>query len=194
MKSKIKSGLRGFSLVEMLIATTLFTFVTFVAITTLFMMQTVNNKMKSTKNVYDNMFLAVDDISRETKYGTYFENFNHSALPNPAACTNDCVSYEYLNSETLNTEIHGYYLGPDKAIYKYIKTSSGIYDKEKITTDDIEITNLKFILGGNNSFNDILNPDTKHPSVKLILRGTTKNDPIIPFYIESYLTQRITAN
>ncbi len=195
MKCKIKNKIKGFSLIEMLIATTLFTFVTFVAITTLFMMQTVNNKMKSTKTVYDNMFLVVDDISRETKYGTYFENYNHS-LAVPADCTaaESCVSYEYINSETLATEIHGYYLSADNAIYKYVETAPNVYEKEKITTDDIDINSLKFKIAGNGSFNDAANPDTRHPSIKLLLRGQTKNDPIITFYIESYLTQRISAN
>jgi prepilin-type N-terminal cleavage/methylation domain-containing protein len=191
---KIKCVNRGFSLIEMLVAVALFTFVTFVAITTLFMMQTVNTRMKTTKSIYDNMFIVIDDISRETKYGTYFNNFNHT-LTIPATCIQkDCISYEYLNNETLISEIHGYYLSPDKAIYKYTETAPNIYKSEKITTDDIQVNTLTFILDGNNSFNDLVEPETKHPSVKLIVNGITKNEPIVQFNIESYLTQRIAAN
>jgi type II secretory pathway pseudopilin PulG len=196
-KRKLKN-MRGFTLIETLVGVSLFTFVTFVAISALFSMQTLNTKMKTIKNVYDSMYLVVDDVTRELKQGANYENKNITKTPDTAqSCTadKDCVNFSYLDPENTSVDSeHGYYYDATNfSVYKYTKVGSADTEYQKITKDDVKITKVKFEIVGGASYGDVA-PDTQQPMVKFIIKGETKVKPIIPFYIESVISQRSPAS
>ncbi len=195
--SKIfRNNFKGFTLVETMVGLTLFTFVTFVAISALFSMQTLNIKMKSIKNIYDSMYLVVDDITRELKDGANYEGVNTSditsidcASPSAGSDAFNCISFDFMENRTLS--VHGYYFDTQKeTVYKYKKSliTGGPVEKQRIVKDDIRITKLIFkIVGTKTYYGD---GDTQQPIVKIIIKGETKSVPAIPFYIESIVSQR----
>lgn len=194
---KIKnSKIKGFTLIETLVAVTLFTFVTFVAVSALFSLQEFNNKLKITKKIYENVYLSMDIISSDLKQGTNFENLYYSSLSgegnicsaSPGGNSFDsCLSFDYLNVGNSNSSSRvGYYLESGK-----IKKYSDPTVTQSITSDDIEITKLKFVLVGTNNFSA---GDTQQPMMKIIVKGKSKTVPITNFYIESLISQRPVAN
>jgi type II secretory pathway pseudopilin PulG len=196
----LEKSFRGFTLVETMIGLTLFTFVTFVAISALFSMQTLNVKMKSIKNIYDSMYLVVDDITRELKDGASYEGVNISesrsqtcALTSLGSDAFNCVSFDYMENKQLS--MHGYYFDEDRGtIYKYKKSliTGGVVEKQRIVKDDIKVTKLIFKIVGTKTYYG--GDDTQQPIVKIIIKGETRNLPTIPFYIESIVSQRSPAS
>ena len=193
----------GFTLIETLVAVTLFTFVTFVALSSLFQMQALNTKLKITKSIYNNIYFTIDNITNEVKQSSNFEskNYNNSSFPlgqtcdsvNASAGVDSCIAFDYLNIESLNnSERRGYYLDTSSgAIKKYSGTGSPI----SITSEDINIETLKFILEGNDTYSGAFGTgDSRQPSIKVIIKGQTKKEPKIPFFIETFISQRSLTN
>ncbi len=195
--SKMKVlAVNGFTLIETLVAVTLFTFVTFVAVTALFSLQEFNNKLKVTKKIYENVYLSMDIISSDLKQGTNFENLYYSTLEGTgdvcstapgANLTNSCLSFDYLNVGNSNSSSRvGYYLENGN-----IKKYSDPTLPQSITSDDIEITKLKFVLIGTDNFST---GNIQQPMMKIIVKGKSKNLPSTSFSIESLISQRPVAN
>lgn len=185
----------GFTLIETLVAVTLFTFVTFVALSSLFQMQALNAKLKITKSIYNNMYFTVDNITSEIKQGSNFENSNYVLTGIADNCNvtvnnNSCIAFDYLNIEgSNNSERRGYYLDSiNGSIKKYV----GLQPAETITSEDLNVQILKFVIEGNNTYSGSV--DSAQPSVKVIIKGLTKKKPEIPFYIETFISQRSLTN
>lgn len=186
----------GFTLIETLVAVTLFTFVTFVALSSLFQMQALNTKLKITKSIYNNMYFTMDNITSEIKQGSNFENKTYLAPLtaasdcNVTAGSNSCIAFDYLNIEGLNnSERRGYYLDSiSGSVKKYV--GSGL--AETITSEDLNVKILKFVIEGTNTYS--ASGDSAQPSVKVIIKGITKKKPEIPFYIETLISQRSLTN
>ncbi len=180
----------GFTLIETLVAVTLFTFVTFVALSSLFQMQALNTKLKITKSIYNNLYFTMDNITSEIKQGSNFENKNYNP-PTPTDCVDKtCVAFDYLNIESTNSsESKGYYLDD---VNGSIKKYTGTQPVEIITSEDLKIETLKFIIEGNESYS--VNGESRQPSVKVIIKGITKKEPKIPFAIETFISQRSLSN
>lgn len=193
----------GFTLIETLVAVTLFTFVTFVALSSLFQMQALNTKLKITKSIYSNIYFTIDNITNEVKQGSNFEskNYNNSSFPlgqtcdsvNVSAGVDSCIAFDYLNIESLNnSERRGYYLDTTSgAIKKYTGTGS----PSSLTSEDLKIETLKFIVEGNDTYSGAFGTgDSRQPSIKVIIKGQTKKEPKIPFFIETFISQRSLTN
>lgn len=180
---------RGFTLIETLISTVLFTFVTFVAIVGLFSLQDFNRKLKVISEVYRNVYLSIDIISSDLKQAANFVNIDYTDEL-AVGChdiPSSCIAFDYLNVNTGNSsDINGYVL-KDGKIKKYV--AGGI--SGDITSDEVTITDLKFIIMGANSYTL---GDTQQPMVKIILKGKSKTKPVIDFYTENIISQRALGN
>jgi type II secretory pathway pseudopilin PulG len=189
-------SVKGFTLIETLVAVTLFTFVTFIAVVALFSLQQFNNKLKVTKSVYENVYLSMDIVTSDLKQGTNFENLFYSeansagGICQNAPGTNDnesCLSFDYLNLNTSNSSNRtGYYLDSGK-IKKYSDSSV----PSSITSDDIEITKLKFLLVGAGNYSS---GDAQQPMIKIIVKGKSKILPVTSFSVENIISQRSVGN
>jgi type II secretory pathway component PulJ len=188
----------GFTLVETLVSVTLFTFVSFVSISALFQMQALNTKLKVSKNIYNNIYFTNDIITNEIRQGSNFENKDYYTNPaSPIDCNStvgddSCIVFDYLNVGVNNSsERRGYYLNSDNRLVRY-NVSGSTVSQDTITSENLNIETLKFILQGTSTYS--FNGDTQQPSIKIIIKGNTTNDPQTPFYTEGIITQRPSTN
>ena len=160
-----KNILKGFSLPEIMVAVTLFSFVGLISSSIILNMNINNKLIISKKKVYDSIDLSMEDMSREVQEGgEYYTNSDASATNSlirfvPKFSTSTCVEYTATSSllsitiEQLNNNI--------------IASNTKIIRTEYATsTSDPKGINLKELcrIETNNSYikeqYDITSPDT----------------------------------
>ena len=187
---KIASNrLNGFTLIETLVAVTLFTFVSLIALVVLSTTQILNTRLTSTRVVYDNINLILDDLSREMRQGNSYE-----LTTGAHGIAGNGVKFNGF-SDGVNTIKYEYYLDSVNGIIKkYTTINSGSPTEELINSKQIKIKSFVVIIDGNNRFPSITNPlapsDIQQPLANIIISGETSNAPIIPFKIETAVSQR----
>ena len=175
---------KGFTLIEMLVSMTLFSFVVTIALGALFTILKVNEKTKVIKLVVNNLSIALEGMSREIRVGYDYtcNNINTDKCSKFKFKTKDgCDSfYEFDNSQ--------------KTIYKKItkkplgggSCSEGDVTKVAIVGSDIDINELKFRTVG-------LGPGGAQPRVLISLRGIVSRETLINdevFNIQTTISQR----
>ena len=173
------NSMRGFSLIELLVSITLFTFVALVAIASLVSTQQLNSRQKAINNLYSNMYFSTEEIARELRQGSGYSN---------TAGAMQFTPYQPNASSFYKVK---YFLNASGAIEKSNNSAnSSIFVSEgNLTNDNITITDLKFeIIGGGNFASD----DRQQPSVKIFIKGETKEKPFVKFQLEDFITQRDT--
>ena len=173
------NSMRGFSLIELLVSITLFTFVALVAIASLVSTQQLNSRQKAINNLYSNMYFSTEEIARELRQGSGYSN---------TAGAMQFTPYQPNASSFYRVK---YFLNASGAIEKSNNSAnSSIFVSEgNLTNDNITITDLKFeIIGGGNFTSD----DRQQPSVKIFIKGETKEKPFVKFQLEDFITQRDT--
>ncbi len=173
------NSMRGFSLIELLVSITLFTFVALVAIASLVSTQQLNSRQKAINNLYSNMYFSTEEIARELRQGSGYSN---------TAGAMQFTPYQPNASSFYKVK---YFLNASGAIEKSNNSAnSSIFVSEgNLTNDNITITDLKFeIIGGGNFTSD----DRQQPSVKIFIKGETKEKPFVKFQLEDFITQRDT--
>ncbi len=194
-KNRIQNNkLKGFTLIETLVAVTLFTFVSLIALVVLSTTQILNTRLTSTRIVYDNINLILDDMSREMRQGNSYVLVNtgaHGFAGNGVRFTSfsggiDKIEYEYfLNS------IDGVII---KYTYINAPPTGGPAAEEIINSKQIKITSFIINLDGTKPFPSSADPtapsDIQQPLANIIISGETVNRPVIPFKIETAVSQR----
>jgi prepilin-type N-terminal cleavage/methylation domain-containing protein len=173
-----KKEMRGFSLIELLVSISLFTFVALIAVATLISTQQLNSRLKSTRVLYDNLYLVMDQIGRDLREG-------HGYVVN-----GNSIEFEPYDSTFALNKKFRYYL--DNGRIKKDKSSlSGavynVYESEYVTIEGLQISDFILQTYGTDDF---ASGDRRHPSVKIILKGRTIEKPQIDFKLENYITQR----
>lgn len=201
---RASKSMRGFSLVELLISITLFTFVALVSVASLVSTQQLNSRLKATRTLYDNMYYSMDEMARELRQGNTFEN----GLGSSSAINSSSIKFRpYQEAGASNFYTEEYYLDTNTNTIskRNNKTNLNSPDPQAVsafvsegamTNENIKITNLKFeIVGGGKIFADTSAGEIKdyqQPGVKIIISGETKEAPIIKFQLENFVTQRDT--
>jgi type II secretory pathway pseudopilin PulG len=187
--NKYKNSLAGFTLIETLVAVTLFTFVSLVALIVLSTTQILNTRLTSTRIVYDNINLILDDISREMRQGNGYQLVNTGAH----GSSGNGVKFNAF-SGGVDTITYEYFFNSDEGVIKkYTTVNSGSPTVEDINSKQIKITSLVVNLDGNNPFPSVDGTppfDIQQPLANIIISGQTVDAPIIPFKIESAISQR----
>ncbi len=167
---------RGFTLIEMLISVTLFTFVGLMAVSTLVSSQQLNNNQKAVRLLYDNMYFTMEEIARELRQG------------NSYSLISDGILFKPYQPFAVTFYSRKYILNSAGAVEKQEDAPpAGFVSKGDMTSKSIKITNLKFeIVGGG----DVASGDKQQPGVKIILKGETVTAPIIKFQLENFVSQR----
>lgn len=203
-------SLRGFSLIEMLVAVSLFTFVSLISVSTIVATNKLNQRLTHAKTIYDNLNLVLDDMSRSLRQGRNFRDDYSSALKNKS------VIFIPNDSSTANPREDIYYLddsGDVGVIYKgsvQVATTTTfpqdlnnniIMDIQRLTSDEVDVDTFYIKVEGGcyASFPSNLLPldgsacqgesDYRQPIVYVIIAGkTTVGD--IPFRVETAINQR----
>ena len=168
---------RGFTLLEILVAVSLFTVAIFIIIVTLFSISNAQKKALAIQNVQDNMRFAFEAMTKEIRTGKIFHCGTGTPLTNPANCQfpNPGASLSFLNTagETVTYQRQGNQL---------VKSTTGtlpcdeplgpVQDCLKITSPQlVNITRLNFYVDGS------VGGDNKQAIATIVMEGEVIGPP-----------------
>lgn len=175
--SKIKCAPRGFTLIEMTVSLGLFTIIMFIATSAFLSIVNTDRKARSVRIVADNLNIALEDMSRRIKTGS---TYNCGG----GAGTNNCPSPGLSSfAFTEQNEV-------TRTVYTLIGNAI-MRGTERITSPEITITNLKFIVSGS----AVGSADNKQPMVVIVVDGSLGSGAAsTTFKIQTTVTQRAYDN
>lgn len=183
----------GFTLVELLVALTLFTFIVIAAVSSLYAVNNASRKVNAMRGVLDNLNFAMESMSRTIRTSS---NIICDGTGAPVGGTHNCpfpsgtpasrLSMEStLGGESeveyrLNTTTH--------QIEKRVDEGSGYGNWISITSPEIYVQSLKFYVSGADVY------DSAQPSVIIMTQGiaTATTGDTTPFALHTFISQRAT--
>jgi prepilin-type N-terminal cleavage/methylation domain-containing protein len=156
-----KNKIKGFTLVEMLVAIAVFMIVVTVAVGALYSIMDANKKAQSIKNVINNVSFAIESISKDMRVGKNYvchsrENF--SVIPD---CSGGAPVVSYMSNRDLNndgtddeiwyrftTENLGDGEGNIQRGYKKPTNSNITWESLTAPESTVKITNMVFYVSG----------------------------------------------
>jgi prepilin-type N-terminal cleavage/methylation domain-containing protein len=185
---------KGFTLIEVLISTAIFSVVTVIALGALLAMAEADRKAQSLKTVINNLNFALESMSRTIRTG--YDYHCGSGTGAPSDCDNQGGSpngstYMHFTAADGVTKIayclDGTTLKRQKIISGSLNTSCSSSVFLPVTASEVIITSLKFIVSGS------LRTDTKQPRVTILMSGYVpfKEGQKTDFNIQTTVTQRV---
>lgn len=179
MIKKFKNENRGFTLVELLIAVSLFIMVVTISLGAMLSIFDANKKARSTKTVVDNLNLSIENMARTVRFGS---NYYCGSSSNIYA-TNNCSA----GGSSLSVTFEG-----KRIIYSWDSNNKSItrsYDggtAESITSVDTTIDKLTFYVYGSTAGDNI------QPYVSAVIYGYVGTKPTSQanFSIQTLMSQR----
>ena len=199
-----KNHLQGFTLVELLVTATIFSFIVITATGALFQAEHLNTRVQQQQIVLDGVNLSMESMVRDIRYGIYYHcstsSFSTSTPPVNFDLRNNCpltldgsspkgqVIIFHPVGMTNDADRVAYYVkqvGMQSSIYKATRvvvlgvTCTWQNEEEQITGDDVYVDGLSFFTTGvNSASNDGTNigvtTDNIQPLVTIVIRGKTK--------------------
>lgn len=185
----------GFTLVEMLVATAIFSTVMLIGVGALLTMVDANRKALAINSVMNNLNLALESMSRNIRTGTSYRCGTNIVLN---LSYKDCnqggifLAFEPSTEDTVFT---------DTIIYQFNENNGeGWLERSidagntfiRITAPEVEIENFKFYVVGSEPLSGI-NNDTKQPKVTITIGGTVNisERSKTTFNIQTTVSQRL---
>jgi len=182
-KLKFKSGVKGFTLIELMVVIALFTTIMTVAIGALFSAQAVNVKLQQTQVVMDGINLAVEEMVRDIRYGSTFYCTDSSFALNPPAIMPDRQDCIYPDGNTAlvfkpanglttsnSTNDRIAYFVSNGALFKKLFPAGDISSVPiQVTAPDIKVNSLVFYVRGTG----IIPVDYIQPVITISISGVT---------------------
>ncbi|PIQ35642.1 MAG: hypothetical protein COV32_02630 [Candidatus Yonathbacteria bacterium CG10_big_fil_rev_8_21_14_0_10_43_136] len=175
--SKVNCSRSGFTLVEMIVSLGLFTIIMFIATSALLSIVNTDRKARSVRVAADNLNIALEDMSRRIKTGS---SYDCGAIGAPTDCAGGSSSLTFKDQDE------------NLVTYSWDNTNFSILrDGTPITSTEITISNLKFIVSGS----AVGSADNEQPMVVIVIdgslgSGTTESG----FKIQTTVTQRAYDN
>ena len=174
---------KGFTLIEMMVAISLFTIVMTVALGSLLTLIDSNKKAQAIQTLMTNLNHVVDDISRSARTGTAYHcapASNLSNLSNPSDCPSGQGLFAFQSSEG------------DQIVFRLRdsrveKSTNGGSTFIPVTAEEIEIENLSFYVSG------APGGDSEQPRAVIVMSGRISPDTKTEtdFTIQTTVTQRL---
>ena len=161
--SKRNTTQKGFTIIEMMVAVSIFAIVVTISMGAIFTIVDANKKAQSLKAVMNNLNFALETKTRTIKTGQISSSF----VTGPSITVAD-QSLKNITYTLSNKQI--------------IRTVDSV--PSAITAPEVEITNLNFIRGYDTG---------KQPSVVMVIQGTAKLNERVSsdFNIQTTITQRL---
>ena len=196
--------MRGFTLVEMLIAVAVFSMALVVGVGALYSAQSINTKLQATHIIMDSVNLSLEVMTRNIRYGSSFycaSDLNDNS-GNSTGSTNNCkydpivitsgggkIVFKPVGS-TVSDRI-AYYLDSSNRLTEAYSTDGGVTFPQikQISSDEVSITGLRFYVIGSKPSPT----DTDQPMITMILSGKTKTSggkQEASFVLQSSITSR----
>lgn len=182
-----RSKKRGFTLVEMLIAVSLFVIIAFFSIGSILSIFDANRRAQSSKTVVDNLNLAVENMARTIRFGSNY----HCGVTGSLSTPTNCADNSYGNGDTamavtFEGEIVVYRLC-GTAIFRFEGGNGSCNDPRfAITSPETVIEYFRFYVFGTTV------GDNYQPYVLAVIKGYSGNKPTSQskFVIETIMSQR----
>ena len=195
MLSKFPQKNNGFTLVEMLVALSLFTIVVTIVAGSILVLISGNQQVVGEQSVMANMSFVMDSMTREIRTGKNYycaNSFDNQLVEND---NSDCstgkngISFvEAGNSITgSNNGIIAYYFdSTSKTIMRKVENSN----PQSIVSNDIYIKDAKFFVTGTKSFSDN-SRDVNQPTVTIVITAMESSaSGEKPVTLQTTITQR----
>lgn len=181
---------RGFSLVEMMVAVSLFAVVMTISVGSLLSLIEANRKAQALNSVMNNLNFALENMSRNIRVGSAFHCSVSSSVPPNLDTTKDCANGGVLFSFEGNQGDPN--VSTDQVVYRFInnrieKSIDGGSSFIGITASEVTIDSMKFYVVGTTR------GDALQPRVIMVLQGTAgiTAKSITSFNLQTTVSQRV---
>lgn len=190
---------KGFSLIELLMAVSIFSVITIIAVGALYSVQNINTRTQQSQAILDGMNLSMEQMLRDIRYGSTLHcggNIaNLSSLTTRLSCPFPSDPGNILvfkpHNGTSGDRI-AYYIS-DGHIMKLDTRVSSL--PTQITSNDVIVSTLHFFVEGASSVQD---NDYKQPLVTIVVSGETVPAKInivsIKFSLQTSVSSRLLDN
>ena len=173
-----KVAVAGFSLIELLVALSIFTIVITMAVGTLLVLIDANGKAQNIQTTMTNLNFALDSMTREIRTGNNYICLTRTGLPSTVqsetATPVDCSSGNFLSIIEGGSSLTA---GSGSSRIEYMLHDNSLYRRVgdatepwlAITSSDITIETLEFVVSGSRSYNDSANEE--QPLVSIFIAG-----------------------
>jgi type II secretory pathway pseudopilin PulG len=183
---------KGYTLIETMIAVSLFIVVVTIGMDALLNANLLHQKSSNLRSIIDNLSFIMEDMSRNMRTGYNFRCYSSQGEINNVSVPQSCASgwaiaFEGAEGEADDdTDQWVYYISDDGKIFKSRKGGS---DYVELTTDEIKIDPASIygfsVLGAEGN-------DEQQPLITIKLVGTiTYKNIVSPFSIETAVSQRV---
>lgn len=171
---------RGFTLIELMTALTIFTVVMTISIGSILGIFDANRKSRSMKTVMNNLNLAMESMSKEMRYGRNY-HCGGGSITAPQNCSSGDTSVSFLSSD--NVQITYSLAG------SAIEKRSGSGNFIPVTAPEVVIDDLDFYVLGAGTDNSL------HPKVVIKVSGHAgEGRGRSDFVIQTLVSQRALEN
>ena len=189
-----RTGSHGFTLIEMIVATGIFTIVMLIVVGSLISLNNESRKSRSIRLVTDNISSAIDSMSRNIRMGAYFHCGCAGSVGYPDAPL-DCPLTDALGGGgdqcfAFESQFGDQKIASDQYVYRLFnrriqRSKDGGTNFIDLTAPEITINELRFFTYGST-------PDTHQPVVTVLIRGTASVTPKVAtdFNIQTTLGSR----
>ena len=185
IKSKTQNTSRGFTLIELMVATSIFVVVMLASMSSLFALLGAGKYSRSLRFAMDNVNFAMESMTRSIRMGTnYYCVPNSESMPNDMDVTRDCNDGTYVTfvPPGVPTSRAGYRWDSSA---KTLESCTSPSNCVNIVSPDVHIDNLRFFVNGSGV------SDNTQASVYIIMKGTiTTKDGPTSFAIQTMASQR----
>ena len=197
--SRVAKRSGWFTLIEMLIAISLFIAVVTISIGAILSIFDANKKAQATKTVVDNLNLSIENMTRVVRFGGYYY-CDSSASSNKTSWRNcpsggSHLSVTFGGSSTVSCPSGGSYIGGSRIVYRL--SSNAIQRSDDGGSNWVSITSLDTIIDTTNSKFYVFGSDpcdspSTQPYVIAVIKGYVGTKPTIQsiFSIETLMSQR----
>jgi len=176
----------GFTLMELLIATSIFSIIALFATGSLVIIFESSRKSNSTRAVMTNLNFAFENMSREIRFGTRYHCGNTGSDSEPQDCTNGdtYITFQFDEDEDGTFE-QVYYRIEGSELQRKVGAGN---NWQPITSGDVNLTYGRFYVTGTTV------GDEYQPRVLVVMVGQSGppgTETETEFYLQNTLTQRL---
>jgi type II secretory pathway pseudopilin PulG len=184
IKSK-KSRTGGFSLIELIVASTVFVTVMVLSGSAVYTVFNSNQKSKNMRSVMDNLNLSLESMTRTIRFGDNYHCSNTGTPSQPLDCPNNTNGANFLEVRDMDGVQVRFDL--DTSTNRIRRTKASVVNY--VTSPDVFITAITFRVYGSANFTS---GNRVQPRVNIVISGYVglKTDTRSTFTIETTVSQR----
>ncbi|ETB63978.1 TPA: prepilin-type N-terminal cleavage/methylation domain-containing protein [Candidatus Nomurabacteria bacterium] len=186
----------GFTLIELMVSISVFMMIMLAAMSSLFISLDVSKKARALRYSMDNVNFAMDSISRTIRMGTGYTCASSIDIindPLPSDCLSDSNISIIPQDKESNLDRIAYKLetvdGKGSVERCEYRASSGLFPCVGITSPNVDIKELKFVVSGSSK---ISGGDFNQAKVLIYMKGVVelKNGENVSFALQTLASQR----